>query len=273
MSLIKCQECGSEISTESVACPNCGRPMVDLQPIIQREVLIADASRVDAFPKWLIAPIVIFGALVVFLLIVLMRSSGDDANANLRSTNLNVAITQRNPDTRDTSSRIENPPPSTPFPQAVPPATTTEVRTIPPDKGTVQLEAKVTTKEGGFQSVKDEKFYLLDKDLVSILSDAQLLPIEGQSLENSFGLAILYPEKYGDFQRDSLNAIKSHIKYVATTDYAGKATMKDVKPESYYLFGITKSRTGFAIWNSPVSIIAGENQLNLSPARLNEMSE
>jgi hypothetical protein len=49
--------------------------------------------------------------------------------------------------------------------------------------------------------------------------------------------------------------------------------MKDVKPDSYYLFGITKSRNGFAIWSSPVSIIGGENKLNLSPATLNEMSE
>ena len=104
------------------------------------------------------------------------------------------------------------------------------------------------------------------------MSDADLEPIEGNSLSNSFGLAVMYPERYGDFRRDALAAIQKHIKYSVTTDAAGKASMKDVKPDSYYLFGVTKTRSGFAIWDSPVTIAGGENKLNLSPARLNEMS-
>jgi hypothetical protein len=27
MALVKCDDCGHEVSTEAVACPNCGRPM------------------------------------------------------------------------------------------------------------------------------------------------------------------------------------------------------------------------------------------------------
>jgi hypothetical protein len=287
MALINCSECGHEVSTDAVACPNCGRPIAAPAPppVVHRKVVVADATRDDGFPKWLIVPIVILGAIVVFLLVALMRNENDTAD----SRNINVNVAQRRAsESRETSnSRVDTSPNevsvpssattvSTPLasaPQTVPPAAQTEVATIPADRGSVTIDAKIATAAGAVQSVKNEKFYLLDEDLETILSDADLEPIEGQTLTNSFGLAVLYPDRYADFQRDALNAIKKHIKYSGTTDAAGKASMKDVKPDSYYLFGITKTRNGFAVWSSPVSITGGENKLNLSPARLNEMSE
>ncbi len=286
MSLIHCPECGNEVSNEAVACPNCGRPLSSPTPVIQRKDVVTIPPREDGVPKWIIAPIVILGAVAVFLLILLMRNSDEDSKT--QSNNINVAIQRKSSDARDTPGRTQNPPnqievppnsttvdpPSTaPVPQNIPPPSQTNVPTVPPDKGLVVIDAKLSTKNGTIQAVKNEKFYLLDKDLESILSDANLEPIDGQSLANSFGLAVLYPDRYSNFQRDSLNAIKKHIKYNTTTDNGGKASMKDVKPDSYYLFAITKTRTGFAIWSSPVSIMAGENKLNLSPAQLNEMSE
>ena len=280
MSLMNCPECGHEVSNEAVACPNCGRPLTAPTPTIQRKVVVADTER-EGFPKWLLVPIVILGAVVVFLLVALMRNEDETAN---RSVNVNVSAPRRS---TDSTSRTDNPPnqvdvpsssttvnpPVTNPPQTVPPSSQTDVATVPADKGIVTIDAKIATKTGSIQSVKNEKFYLLDEDLESILSDAELEPIDGNSLANSFGLAVLYPDRYSEFHRDALNAIKKHIKYNATTDGNGKALMKDVKPDSYYLFGITKTRNGFAIWSSPVSIVGGENKLNLSPATINEMSE
>jgi hypothetical protein len=285
MSLINCPECGSEVSNEAVACPNCGRPLTTPTPTIQRKVIVA-APREEGFPKWVIAPIAILGIIVVFLLIAITRNNDD---ANTKSVNVNLGAGRKSVDSRDlsrtenppnqiqvpSSSTTVNPPPSTSAPissQSVP-SSQTQIAPVPSDKGLVVVDAKVSIKSGAVQSVKNEKFYLLDKDLEEILSDAGLEPIEGQSLSNSFGLAVLYPDRYGDFKSDALNAINKHIKYNATTDGGGKAAMRDVKPDSYYLFGITKSKNGFAIWSSPVSIIGGENKLNLQPARLNEMSE
>lgn len=83
----------------------------------------------------------------------------------------------------------------------------------------------------------------------------------------------MFPDRYGDFQREALKAINKHIKYNATTNGNGIASMKEVKPDNYYLFGITKSRSGFAIWSSPVNINVGENKLELQPARLNQIAE
>jgi len=289
MALVNCPECGHEVSNEAVACPNCGRPLAVQTPVIRRKVVVAENPTDDGFPKWIIAPIVILALVVVFLLIAITRNNDDTAN---RTVNVNLEQPRRSTESRETSRSIEtvpnqvevpssstsvNPPssstttaPSYPSSSTTVPSSTT---TIPADRGVVVIDAKIATKSGAMQSVKNEKFYLLDEDLETILSNADLDPIDGNTLSNSLGLAIMYPERYGDFRRDALDAIQKHVKYSATTSGDGKASLKDVKPDSYYLFGITKSGNGFAIWSSPVSIIGGENKLNLQPARLNEMSE
>jgi hypothetical protein len=285
MSLMNCPECGHEVSNEAVACPNCGRPLSAPTPVIQRRVVVAEKPVDEGFPKWVIAPIVILALVVIVLLIAITRNN--EENANTRTVNVNLD-SRRSADSRESartdappnqiqvpsSSTTVNPPSSSSYPSSstsVP--SSSSVTTVPADKGVVVIDAKVATKTGAVQAVRNEKFYLLDKDLDVILSEADLEPIEGNSLSDSLGLAVMYPDRYGDFQRDALNAIKKHIKYSVTTGGDGKASMKDVKPDSYYLFGITKSRTGFAIWSSPVSIIGGENQLNLQPARLNEIPD
>ncbi len=297
MSLINCPECGHSVSNEAVSCPNCGRPLANEIQVRQPEIIVTDLPREESFPKWIIAPIIIIGAIVVFLVIVMIRNSQETANTI--NANVNVALQRKPGETKDTSNRTGNPPnqievgsnsttvnpplttpvsqnvptSSTIIPQNVPPSSQIDGSPIPIEKGWIVIDAKVSTKNGIIQSIKNEKFYLLDKDLESILRETELEPIEGQSLTNSFGLSVLYPDKYGDFRRDALNAINKHIKYNAMTDSGGKASMKNVEPNDYYLFGITKIRTGFAIWSSAVSIIGGENKLNLSPASLNELSE
>lgn len=291
MSLMNCPECGHEVSNEAVACPSCGRPLSAPTPVIQRRVVVAEKPVDEGFPKWVIAPIVILALVVIVLLIAITRNN--EENANTRTVNVNLDTQRRSADSREStrtdssapnqiqvpsSSTTVNPPSSTTTAPSYPSSSTSvpsssSVATVPADKGVVVIDAKISTSNGAVQAVKNEKFYLLDKDLEMILSEADLEPIEGNSLSDSLGLAVMYPDRYGSFQRDALNAIKKHIKYSGTTGGDGKASLKDVKPDSYYLFGITKSRSGFAIWSSPVSIIGGENKLNLQPARLNEMSE
>jgi hypothetical protein len=258
-------------------------------PTIHRKVVVAEKPVDEGFPKWVIVPIVILALVVIVLLIAITRSNEETSN---RVVNVNLeqrrtansresASTETLPPNQvsvPSSSTTVNPPtsttaPSYPSTSTSVPSSSTSVSTVPADKGTVVIDAKVSNRTGAVQAVSNEKFYLLDKDLETILNDADLEPIDGNSLSDSFGLAVMYPDRYGDFQRDALAAIKKHIKYSVTTGGDGKASMKDVKPDSYYLFGITKSRSGFAIWSSPVSIIGGENKLNLQPARLNEMSE
>jgi hypothetical protein len=68
-----------------------------------------------------------------------------------------------------------------------------------------------------------------------------------------------------------MSALREHIKYTGSTDGAGKAQLGSVKPDRYYLFGVARTGEGFAMWNSSVSVIAGDNAVNLTPQQLTEM--
>ncbi len=291
MSLINCPECGHEVSTTATACTNCGHPFA--RPVIERKVIVADLPEEEGFPKWAFIPLGILGLLLIgIMLLIFNRNSDDTANRAI-----NVTVPGRTEtvttNTRDleptrqvtvppstTSQTVTVPPSSSTtssvpaaIPQTAAPVPPTTITNVPADKGTVKIEAKIASKSGAVQNVKNEKFYLLDKDLETILSNAKVDPIEGQTLTNSFGLAVLFPDRYKDFKNDAFNAIKTHIKYSGLTDGSGVAQMKSIEPNSYYLFGVTKSGNGFAVWNSPVSVANGQNVLNLSPQSLTEVDQ
>jgi hypothetical protein len=284
MSLIYCPECGHEISTSAVACPNCGRP-INARPVIERKTVVADVPRQsDGFPTWALIPLGLIGAVLLVVLFVALGRDDDSANSNLA---VNVSAPRGSSVARNSATETQTVtvPPSGgggtitvpgDIPQSVTiPGSSTSVASVPPpaSKGTVVIDAKVSTSTGTPQAVRNERFYLLDKDLETILSEADIEPIEGQTLTNSLGLSVLYPSRYGEFNRQALQAIKSHIKYAGQTDASGKAQLGNVEPDSYYLFGITKTGKGFAVWSSPVTVNGGQNLLNLSPQRLTEIED
>jgi type II secretory pathway pseudopilin PulG len=279
MSLINCPECGHEVSTSAIECPNCGRPLH--RPAAAPDTVITAVPRArDGFPTWAFIPLGILGALLLLVVFLMINRSGEeDANVNI-----NIAAKRTAANTRSgsqTGSQTVTVPPATDTQVVTVPSsqTSTSTTTIPgtagapSDRGVVVIDAKVTSGSGSPQAVKNEKFYLLDDDLESILSDANLEPIEGQSLTNSLGMAVLFPDRYRDFYRDALKAINHHIKYSAQTDGSGKAQIGEIKPDTYYLFGVTRTGKGFAVWSSPVVVNAGQNALNLSPQPLTEMSD
>ncbi|PYS98518.1 MAG: hypothetical protein DMF63_15945 [Acidobacteria bacterium] len=275
MSMIYCPECGHEISTAAVACPNCGRPLSAPAPApaVARVPVVAEPIHRDGVPTWIFIPLGIIGVILVVAFFIFMSRNSDDANSNL-SVNVNTRRpASTNPERVSTTEIPPNstvttaPPPST---SVAVPGSQTDV-SAPPSKGSVVIDAKISDRKGQPQPVKNEKFYLLDKDLETILSEARLEPIEGQSLTNSLGLSVLYPDRFVDFNRNALRAIKEHIKYAGTTDGAGKAELGGIEPDSYYLFGVTRSGKGFAIWSQPVSVIPGQNALNLMPQNTQEM--
>jgi hypothetical protein len=279
MALMHCPECGHEISNSAVACPNCGRP-IHAEPVVERKVVVA--RRPKGVPTWAIATVGIMGVLLFFLLFVLWSRSDneDEANTRLR-VNMNAQRSTR--DTASTEPTTVTSVPSAPssgtvtVPSTTMPSTETTVGgsqvSIPtqPTRGTAVIQAKVVTRNNSQQPVRGQRFYLLDKDVETILSEARIEPIEGNTLTGSLGLAAAMPDRYGDFQRRAMQAMKDHIKYAGTTDSNGKTQLGDIQPDSYYLFGVVRSGNGFAIWSSPVSIIAGQNILDLTPQRITEI--
>lgn len=284
MSLKICPDCGNEVSTTAEACPNCGHPF-KIEPVVRETIVTPRVEQRESVPKWIIFPVIILALAVLGLLFYLFSSSGNAGNENL---NLDIAAEGSNSSTTvvepnqppNVQQPIDIPPPSssdstlprTDNQQTIPTDTQTQVVETP-TAGKVELEAKVADKNGRITSVEREKFYLLDKDLNEILQEAKLQPIQNQNLVNSFGLSVLNPGKYGDFNKKALNAINDHIKYDTLTSAGGKATLNDVEPKSYYLFGIHKVGSGFAIWNSTVNIQAGQNTLKIQPQRLTEVPQ
>lgn len=277
MSLIYCPECGHEISQAAIACPSCGRPINAPTPTIQRPVIVT-RPREGGFPPWAFVPIGLAAAGLLLLLFYFMRND-ETANTNL---NVNVSTVRasnrgRDADRTGDSQTITAPPNSTTV--TTPPTDSQTINvpgsqtSVPADSttGRVVIDAKVANRSGQPSAVRNEKFYLLDKDLETILNEANLEPIEGQTLSNSFGLSVVYPDRYAEFNRNALAAIRTHIKYTGTTDGSGKAQMSGISPDSYYLFGITKTGRGFALWSDPVTIRTGDNILNLSPQIVTEM--
>jgi hypothetical protein len=275
MSLIYCPECGHDVSTNAIACPNCGRPLA-IEPPAPKVVVANPPVRERGFPTWAFIPLGILGVLVLF--IVFFAISRNNENANDR---VNVNVAAKRPSSATTDSRevprtdtqtVTIPPSSTSVDSqtvTVPPSSQTSIPAPPPAmKGSAVINAKITTRSGSTQPVRSVKFYLLDDDLEDILSDARLDPVDGETLSNSLGLSMMYPDRYGDFYRKAIGAIKNHIKYATTTDAGGKGEIKNIEPDSYYLFGVTKTSEGFAVWSSPVSITDGQNMLNLSPQAL-----
>jgi len=282
MALIYCPECGHEISNSAVACPNCGRP-INAEPVVERKVVVTNHKRPRGVPTWAIATVGIMGVLLLFLLLFLFTRGDRDDEAN---TQLRVNMNAQGRSNRDTVATTTEPSTVTSVPGSstgvtVPstsvPSTETSVGgsqvSLPaqPTKGTAVIQAKVITRNNSQQPVRGQRFYLLDKDVETILSEARVEPIEGNTLTGSLGLAAAMPDRYGDFQRRAMQALKNHIKYAGTTDSNGKAQLGGIDPDSYYLFGVVRSGNGFAIWSSPVSIIPGENILDLTPQSITEI--
>lgn len=276
MSMIFCPECGHEVSVNAAACPNCGRPIAP--PVVEKKVVVAPPRRKETVPPWVWAIIGVLGVLLVVLAVMLLRDS-DDANTNLnvnvaarRAANAELAARDRAttttvPSTDAGTSSVPGQVTTVPGQTTTVPGTSSGTATAPaPDRGSVALSARVLPARGGAaQAARSVRFYLLERDVVSILGAANVEPIDGNDLEGSLGLAAVFPGRYPEFQSAAERAISRALKASGTTDGSGKASMSNIEPGSYYIFAVAKIGSDYALWNAPVSVVGGENQLQLSP--------
>jgi len=276
MSLINCPECGKEVSTNAAACPNCARPLH--APPVERKVFVTPPpEREEGFPTWALIPIGLMAAVLVFVAYLAFRDTDDTANMNVNVSSVPMSdrrspTTSSVPSTSTSSAPVtQSAEPQSPSQTTTVPGSSTDSPSAPPDKGKVVISVKTVAANGSPQAVRGTRFYLLEQDVETVLREARVEPIAGNSLAGSLGLATVFPDRYGDFQRAAMRAIAAKAKYSGTTDGSGGANLADVDPKGYYLFGIAKIGRGFALWNAPVSVIAGDNMLNLSPQSVTEI--
>jgi hypothetical protein len=220
--------------------------------------------------------------LLIVVLFLLFRGPSDDANVNVAmnarrqaEANRDIHTTSVPPTESQTTTVPQTSYPTTissaPVDTTVPSTTTAAPVAPPPTKGTVAIRAQIVTRKGATQPARAARFYLLDKDIETILSEARVEPIEGNSLSASLGLAAVHPDQFPEFRQAMARALAAHTKYSGTTDSAGSARLANIAPKEYYLFAITRVGNGFALWNSPVSVAPGDNNLDLSPASVTEI--
>lgn len=132
----------------------------------------------------------------------------------------------------------------------------------PQQSTTLSIEAGIIYKMGGNQPVARTEFMLLDQSLETVLREGGVS--EGRTgVLSTYAFAVKYPEQFPGVAARAAQAIKSHLVSSVSTDFAGKAQFTDLKPGSYYLAGLSSTRKGFAIWNVPVEVKAGQNSLFL----------
>ena len=125
-------------------------------------------------------------------------------------------------------------------------------RTEPkPEQHNISIKVAIIYNLGGAQAVAREDFYLLDKDALQIWKGRGLMAVDEDFPSLSFGLDRLdttekRPSKFA-------TAIKPHIVKTATTDFEGNATFENVPKGSYFIYGVTETRGGYAVWSYPVT--------------------
>ena len=93
MSLPHCPECGHEVSANAVACPNCGRPLAAVPPVVHSALSSPSRRRVrTAFRRGVFIPIGVLAIVVLFLGYLMFIRSNDQGN-----TNVNVNMAGRRP--------------------------------------------------------------------------------------------------------------------------------------------------------------------------------
>jgi hypothetical protein len=149
------------------------------------------------------------------------------------------------------------------FGEATPPAAATSApQTALPLMGTLSLEAGIIYKMGGNQPVSRTEFVLLDQSLETILTEAGIQPGRTGVLSN-YAFAVQYPSQFPGVAEKARAAIEQHAIQKVSTDFSGKAQFSDIKPGNYYIMGLSSTRRGFAIWNLPVEVKAGQNSILL----------
>jgi hypothetical protein len=287
-----CPKCGFPLVEEETV-------VVTPPPVVEPPVVVRNVRSERKFPNWVFVPVALALAFVVFGFIWLMSENKETANENVnvriretasantrtRNTVANDAPTTVNPpssadstvvvppstSTGSSSSYPSTVPPSSTsgsssssVPSTLPPASSSSTVTTPPpaSKGKLAVTATLSKSNGSKTPVRKEKLYLLKEDLDTIMTKAKIEPEDG-SYSATLGAAIADPSRK-ELLDKMLAAIKPYIVASITTDANGKAEFKNIEPDSYYLFGVTKTGNSASVWNTSITINPGDNTISLN---------
>jgi hypothetical protein len=128
----------------------------------------------------------------------------------------------------------------------------------------IPIKVAIIYNFGGPQAVARERFYLLNKDANQLWKEAGLLdaeklrvpamtkPASDESVFRFyFSLDMLRVSEGKPSQFE--DAVKPFIFKTVHTDFEGNATFENVPEGVYYIYGLTETRSGYAVWSYKVS--------------------
>lgn len=128
----------------------------------------------------------------------------------------------------------------------------------------ISIKVAIIYNFGGAQAVARENFYLLNKDANQLWKEAGLLnaeklrvpsmtkaPSEESVFRFYFSLDMLRVSEGKPSQFE--DAVKPFIVKTVNTDFEGNATFENVLEGVYYIYGLTETRSGYAVWSYKVS--------------------
>lgn len=144
-------------------------------------------------------------------------------------------------------------------------STATAVAGSPAGVGVLSIQVGIVYKMGGSQAVARVPFFLLDKDLNVILSEAGLSPDRGMNLLQTFAFATRFQSqsKYAQFYQTAMRAVQPHVVAQTVTGFDGVGQFPAVAAGVYYVMGYTQTRGGFALWNVSVGVPTGQSSFVL----------
>jgi hypothetical protein len=136
---------------------------------------------------------------------------------------------------------------------------------VAPKKATLSIETGIIYRTGEVVPVARTTFYLLDDDVLTIAKNGGIQPrpdtarifknIDDALLSDiGYSLAGQHQYLYADFAASFLKVLEPHIITKFTTDFSGKATVPDLEPKQYYLFGAGATRRSNALWNMRIDL-------------------
>ena len=129
--------------------------------------------------------------------------------------------------------------------------------------GSLAIQAGIVYRYGAPQPVARTEFVILDDDPEAIITGAGIQgkktwAMPRMSLMQSF-LFMHQGGNWYDGER-ALASLKPHVIAGGTTDFNGNLVLTELPAKRLYIFGMTQTRGGWAIWNVWVEVKAGQLQ-------------
>lgn len=115
-----------------------------------------------------------------------------------------------------------------------------------PEQYDLKMKAAIVYQMGGVQPVARTTFYLLDKDVMDIGSEAQFFGRWSGTKEYE----IVQEFISAPLNSKLIPAVKEHTIKTAETDFEGNATFEKLPRGTYYIFCIAKTRGGYVAWSN-----------------------